>query len=216
MVEGVPVFPLSILLPMGFLGIILASIWVRIICWWMDRQGFAISISRYWWSIPLCALGVVALFVSVTGGEILGGLLLLYFLIFLSITDLCCYWVPDLFTYSGIVLFGILRFFVHVDPFSHYFIAAIVAGSTTTLLALSGSMGWGDVKLSIALGWMVGVEGFFLALLLAVYGTLWFFVLRIWMGKPWHPLRPFPFVPSLSIGGFVAYFLQSGLSLTVL
>lgn len=127
----------------------------------------------------------------------------------ITVSDLTTMTIPNVFTYTGIGLFAVLRLFVR--PAGHayweYFSGFVIGGLTLFLIIwLSrGGMGGGDMKMLAMSGWVLGLPQTVLALFLSsllgsIIGGLW--LLWTHRGRK-HPL---PFAPFLSVGVLLSYF----------
>ncbi|SEN34191.1 prepilin peptidase [Lihuaxuella thermophila] len=132
-------------------------------------------------------------------------LLLFWFLIIVTLTD---YWsglIPNLFTYSGMVLFFLLRMVFHPQPFIHYLLASLSAFAGLFILGrVTGGLGGGDAKLLAMAAWVIGWPHVATAFWLAIASACLYIGWKALRRQPLRAGQPFPFGPHLALGVYVA------------
>lgn len=133
-------------------------------------------------------------------------LCLLFFLLLASLTDIWTRLIPNVYTYSGIVMLLLMYLVSQPETFPSIVIRFINYGIFFSLLArITGALGLGDVKLiamaSICLDTYMLVFAIWLASLSALL------LLGIWLlqGKKVKRKTAIPFAPHLSIGIFISF-----------
>jgi len=128
-------------------------------------------------------------------------------MIVVALSDLQYKIIPNVITYPAIILFFLLRIFIHEYPLYIYLLAAFVVSVFLFILAIlsRGGVGGGDIKLFFLIGLVLGWQNTLLALFLsatlgAVSGGI-LMLLRVVKAKQLIPYGPFIF-----IGSFIAYF----------
>ncbi|MBH8606792.1 A24 family peptidase [Thermoactinomyces sp. CICC 10521] len=138
-------------------------------------------------------------------------LVLMWLLILLSLTDLQAMVLPNLFTYSGTVLFAAVRIWVHPMPYGNYLCASALAYLCCLIISkCTGGMGMGDAKLLAMSGWVVGWPEIFLAFWLATWSALFCAVCHALLFKRRSWGDPLPFAPHLAIGVIIALLWGDG------
>lgn len=168
------------------------------------------------WQYPIVELatGLVFLVIfltmpafTITG--LLAILFLFYFsavLVFLFIFDLKHYLLPDKILLPAIVIAVIYNIFFPAAP--HFVWATIIAAGFFLLIFLVSRgkwMGFGDVKLAVLMGLLLGLPKVLSALLLAFFvGAVWGLILMVFKKKGLK--SEIPFGPFLIFGTFVSLF----------
>lgn len=132
---------------------------------------------------------------------------LMMLLVVVLISDLQYKIIPDRIIYPGIILFFLLRVFIHPLPLWDHVIGALVGGGLLLLIAIvsRGGMGGGDIKLffllGIVLGWQLTLLTLFIAVLLGtIIGGLLMIRGRVRRGEP------MAFGPYIVLAAVVTYF----------
>lgn len=176
------------------------------------------------WQYPIVEIftGLLFLFIFTNSPQdtiynILNIALLFYItasLIIIFIYDLKHYLIPDKILFPAIIItivFRVLEFFNVIKgslPISNYLWAVLIsAGFFFALFMISGGkwMGFGDVKLAILMGLLLGVNNVIVALFLAFFFGSIIGVLLIIFGKKGLKSE-IPFGPFLIMGTFLAIF----------
>jgi leader peptidase (prepilin peptidase)/N-methyltransferase len=128
-------------------------------------------------------------------------------LVVVLISDLQYKIIPDRIIIPGIILFFLMRLFIHPLPIWDYLIGAVGGGILLLLIAIvsRGGMGGGDIKLffllGVVLGWQLMLLTLFIAALLGtVIGGILLLVKRVKRGEP------IAFGPFIVVAAVVAYF----------
>jgi len=134
-------------------------------------------------------------------------------MIAVTLSDIRYHIIPDKITYPAIILFILLRLWIHPLPLWNYFFAVFLIFSILVILNVMSErifhkvgMGGGDLKLFLLIGIVLGWQNTLLALFLSsavgsILGIL-LIALRIIQRKQMIPYGPFIF-----IGTMFAYFL---------
>lgn len=122
--------------------------------------------------------------------------------------------IPDALNVAGGAIGLFLAVFGGWDLVLTHILAALVAASVVFGVRLLGyrivgapGMGWGDVKLAIALGLLVGWSAFWVLYLGAIVGAVVGLVGRI--AQKLKPMQRVPFAPFVFVGAIVGLFLIS-------
>lgn len=121
--------------------------------------------------------------------------------------------IPDPFVFA---LIGVSFATLFISPVSPYLglptWQALVAGPLVALplfllwlISRGRWMGFGDVKLMLALGWLVGMSAGFAGLILAFWIGAIVGVFVLWYTKRLKKNAELPFAPFLLIGSFIAF-----------
>jgi prepilin signal peptidase PulO-like enzyme (type II secretory pathway) len=140
------------------------------------------------------------------------GVVLIWVLLLLSLTDLWAGLIPNRFTYTGILLFATWRGFVQPQRFVQYAFAFMLTLIGMMVVSwITRGLGGGDVKLLAMSAWLIGgpqvLVAFFLATAIGTGYVGW----RWMRHRPIRPGEPFPFAPHLACGIFIAYIWGDGL-----
>lgn len=128
-------------------------------------------------------------------------------LIIATISDLRYKIIPDQITYPTIIIFFVLRFWIHFLPTWHYLLGGLIGGGLLFLLsaASKGGMGGGDIKLFTLIGLVLGWQNTILALFISsLIGSIVGFSLMI-IGKVKRK-QFIPYGPFIAMGAYIAYF----------
>ena len=135
---------------------------------------------------------------------------LMMLLVVVLISDLQYKIIPDRIIYPGIILFFLLRVFIHPLGITNYLIGATVGGGLLLLIAIisRGGMGGGDIKLFFLLGIVLGWQGTLLTLFISVLlgtvvGGLLMLSGRVRRGEP------IAFGPYIVFAAVIVYFWGS-------
>ena len=165
------------------------------------------------WQYPLIELWTALLFISITNY-----LVLIVFCIYVVITiyDFRHKIIPDALSYSALVLAIIFRFLQTSSSALDWFVGPIlfVFFALTWLISKGRAMGFGDAKLSLSIGLLLGATNGFSALVLAfVIGSVASLAYMA-MIKLFNPLfkgakkltmkSEIPFAPFLILGAWIA------------
>ncbi len=127
-------------------------------------------------------------------------------MIIVTISDLKYKIIPDKIIYPGMILFLLLRIFIHPLGFWNYIIGAFLGGGLLLLIAIisRGGIGGGDIKLFFLIGLVLGWQNTLLTLFLAAFlGTLVGGVLML-LGAIKRK-QMVPFGPFITVGAIIAY-----------
>ena len=128
------------------------------------------------------------------------------FLIIIFIYDLKHYIIPDKVLFPAIIITLIYRLFENFTSLPNFLIAAIIASGfflAIFLISQGRWMGFGDVKLAVLLGLLLGYPNIFVALFLAFFfGAIIGVILMVFEKKSLK--SEIPFGPFLIVGTFVA------------
>ncbi|HEB11965.1 MAG TPA: prepilin peptidase [Spirochaetales bacterium] len=116
--------------------------------------------------------------------------------------------IPDLFTYSGMLVILIVRLLQgYFSPW--YLIDAFVGFSLIWLFFIfsKGRIGLGDAKLSAFISIIVGVWAWALAIFFASFSGLLFILVMIKLQKM-TTKESIPFAPFLVLGGVISFLLK--------
>lgn len=131
---------------------------------------------------------------------------LLWFLLLLSLTDLWARVIPNLFTYSGILLFLFMRLLEYPQPITHYLLSFVVALGGCWLIGwVTGGLGGGDAKLLAMSAWVIGWPHVLTAFWFATFSASFYIGWRWLRGQGIGWGEPFPFGPHLSLGILAAH-----------
>lgn len=132
-------------------------------------------------------------------------LFLFWYLIILSLTDYWAGLIPNLFTFSGVILFFLLRMIFHPQPFTNYLLAFLCAlGGLLIIGRISGGLGGGDAKLLAMAAWVIGWPHVLTAFWLATASACLYIGWRALRRQPIKAGQPFPFGPHLALGIYFA------------
>jgi len=140
--------------------------------------------------------------------EVISIIFLLLILIPVTIIDIKTKRIPDVLTYSGIILIFFIKTFIESQA---VFLSLILIGSGFIPFFLiwyftKGKLGLGDAKLSAFLALVLGLRGWFLMLFLSSSIALIFAVTML-ICKRMDKQARIPYAPFLSIGAIGALFL---------
>jgi len=179
------------------------------------------------WQYPLVELatGLVFLLIFNLKFEILNQFEILKFLnlfflfyiasalIIIFVYDLKHYLIPDKVLLPAISIVFFYRLFFNFSSFSNYLLAVLVAAGFFLLIFLISKgkwMGFGDVKLAVLMGLLLGFQNVLVALFLAFFfGAIIGIILMVFGDKKLK--SEIPFAPFLIIGTFLALFYGSQL-----
>jgi leader peptidase (prepilin peptidase) / N-methyltransferase len=139
-------------------------------------------------------------------------LLITSLLIIIAVYDLKYQIIPDVFVYT----FGILTFLnlFRISDFGfriYNFVAGLIFFSFFALIWLLSkgrAMGFGDAKLALGIGWLLGLSKGIVALLLSFWtGALAGIFLLFFFKKEYNLKSRIPFGPFLVLGAIIAFFL---------
>jgi leader peptidase (prepilin peptidase)/N-methyltransferase len=143
--------------------------------------------------------------------ELLVALAFASILVSTVITDLRERIIPNSIVFTGVVLIGIFRTFIHPLPLYNYAIAFIIGGGVILAISILGSlllrkesMGGGDIKLFALIGLVVGIKLIFLSIFLAsLLGTL--YGVYLMLIRRYNRDQYIPFAPFIAAGSIMAY-----------
>lgn len=167
--------------------------------------------SYLWWPWTLVGAHSVALFVLWLG--------LLVILIALAVYDLHWMLLPDRLVWSGVLValtMLILRLQIDDDAsnllINHLLGVAVgpIFFGAIYFYSKGRWIGFGDIKLSLLMGILLGLGKTLVALIIASYSAL-LVVLPLFMLKKMNRTQPLPFGPFLILGTVVAFLLGSDL-----
>ncbi|MEN9405769.1 MAG: Prepilin peptidase [Bacillota bacterium] len=131
----------------------------------------------------------------------------LLFVILMAIGDLWVGLIPNLLTYPAFILFLTLRIFYIANNNNAFFLAALIIGIGTCLLAkYTKGLGGGDVKTIINMALILGTMKVLVALCLASLLALLFVIPSLIFNNNSKKPMQILFGPYLAIGGLYAYF----------
>jgi prepilin signal peptidase PulO-like enzyme (type II secretory pathway) len=155
--------------------------------------------------VAACAAAVISYtqadFVQATIGVVLVWVLLL-----LSLTDLWAGLIPNRFTYTAMLFFAGLRMFVQPQQFGSYAFAFVL--TLVGMMAVSWitrGLGGGDVKMLAMSAWLIGGPQVLIAFFVAITIGTGYVGWRWMRPRPLRRGEPFPFAPHLACGIFIAY-----------
>jgi len=129
-------------------------------------------------------------------------------LIVIFVYDLKHYLIPDSVLFPAIAVSFLYRLFENVFYFPHYLLAAFIASGFFLgifLLSKGKWMGFGDVKLALLLGLLLGFPNILVGLFLSFFfGAIIGLILMYFKKKGLK--SEVPFAPFLIVGTFVALF----------
>jgi leader peptidase (prepilin peptidase) / N-methyltransferase len=139
-------------------------------------------------------------------------------LIILTVSDLKYRMIPNRIIYPALVLFLLLRLFVHPLPYYHYTLGFLLGGGSLYLVswlsALRGKdgMGGGDVKLMSLMGMIMGAKLVFICLFLSALSGCVVGGLLLLTGKMKKENAYIPYGPFIAAGGLAALFFGDALA----
>lgn len=140
-------------------------------------------------------------------GELIISYIFFIILLIALLSDLKYQIIPNKLTYTGAIIFLILRLIIHDLPYWNYLLAALIGSGILLLIGIifKGGIGGGDIKLFFLVGLVLGIEKTLLALFItSVIGSLTGLIL-IAFGKI-KKTEPLPYGPFIYIGSLIAYF----------
>ncbi len=138
-------------------------------------------------------------------------------LLIITVYDLKHKIIPDIFSFIfGVLAFGGMFFFSRFDTSLLYWhipdaldllSGVLVAMPFFILWVVSGGawMGFGDVKLAVGIGWLLGISVALSALALSFWSGAIIGILLILISKKYKMKSQIPFAPYLVLGTFVAF-----------
>jgi len=133
-------------------------------------------------------------------------LIIISCLIVVFVYDLKHYLIPDKILFPAVMITLVYRSVENISSVSNFLIAAIIAAGFFLLIFLISkgrAMGFGDVKLAVLMGLLLGMPNIFLALFLAFFfGAIIGIILMVLQKKSLK--SEIPFGPFLIIGTFIA------------
>lgn len=139
-------------------------------------------------------------------------LLFLSVLLFISLTDLWFFLVPNEVIWFGTVLFMAMRVWLSPHHFKSDFIAMITVLILGWLLChLTGGMGLGDVKFLAMAVWVIGGIGVLLSFWFASALALVTVGYKRCMGQKKVFNKPIPFIPYLALGMVISLSFGEGI-----
>lgn len=116
-------------------------------------------------------------------------------------------------SFIGLFFFATTGFYPHVPGLWEFLAGPIVALPFALLWLFSGgsAMGFGDAKLAIGLGWLLGLSRVFSALMLAVWSGAIIGVLLVFFSKKYKMKSEIPFAPFLFLGILIAFMFELNL-----
>ncbi|MCX6720927.1 MAG: A24 family peptidase [Candidatus Staskawiczbacteria bacterium] len=129
-------------------------------------------------------------------------------LIIIFVYDLKHYIIPDKVLFPAIIITFVFRLVENFRDIPGFLIAAVIASGfflAIFLLSRGKAMGFGDVKLAILMGFLLGMPNIFVALFLAFFfGAIIGLILMAFQKKGLK--SEIPFGPFLIMGTFLAMF----------
>jgi len=131
-------------------------------------------------------------------------------LIFIFVYDLKHYLIPDKVLFPAIVITFIFRLFVNFNLITNFLFAVVIASGfflSIFLISRGKAMGFGDVKLAILMGLLLGLPNILVALFIAFFfGAIIGLLLMLFGRKSagWRMKSEIPFGPFLILGTFIA------------
>ncbi|MSU54431.1 MAG: prepilin peptidase [Candidatus Staskawiczbacteria bacterium] len=169
------------------------------------------------WQYPAVEMATGLLFVLIflaTPYNLISILFLLYivsFLIVIFIYDLKHYLIPDKILFPAIIISFLYQAIFHTSAMGNYLMAsAIACGFLLAIFLVSKGqwMGFGDVKLAILLGFLIGFPNILLGLFLSFFfGAILGIILMSF--KKCGLKSEIPFAPFLILGTLTAMFFGS-------
>jgi leader peptidase (prepilin peptidase)/N-methyltransferase len=141
--------------------------------------------------------------------NIIEGLISIPFLVSILYYDIKEKKIPDLFTYSGMLIILIVRLLQ--GNFSLWCLVDAVVGFSFIWLFVffsKGRIGLGDAKLSAFISIIVGVWAWALAIFFASISGLLFMLIMIKL-KQMTKKESIPFAPFLILGGVISFLLKA-------
>ncbi len=168
-----------------------------------------LKLQFYFWTDTLAFSLMLAYYVS-----------LFSLLLVIAVYDLKHKIIPDtlalifgILAFFGMFLFSNGNFYFHI-PLLNDFLAGPILASPFALLWLVSRghwMGFGDAKLSLGLGWMLGLSSGLSALVLAFWAGALLGILLLIFSKKYGAKSQIPFAPFLVIGAFLVFIFSINL-----
>lgn len=163
-----------------------------------------------------CLFGLAASIVTMQA-ELIAALFLISILIIIVQTDLTDMIIPNKVVAVGALGAMLIRLFIHPLPMLNYLIAAFAGSGALLVIGLLGNwilkketMGGGDIKLYVFIGFILGIKLTLLSLFLASLFGLIGGIAMIAAGK--YALgKVIPFGPYIAAGAIAAYLWGDGL-----
>ncbi len=118
--------------------------------------------------------------------------------------------IPDGFVFAFITFSFFGMFFLRdVSLFQDILAGIFICAPFAFMWALSGGkwMGFGDVKLSLGMGWLLGLSSGVAALLISFWlGAIIGILLMVFRGEKYRMKSQLPFGPFLVLGTYIAFF----------
>lgn len=171
------------------------------------------------WQYPLVELSTAFLFLFIYSSQFsLGDMIFLFYvvsvLIVIFVFDLQHYIIPDKVLFPAIAISFVYRLFPFtVTGISNYVLAVLLASGfflSIFLISRGTWMGFGDVKLAILLGLILGFPNILVALFLAFFLGAIVGIVIMTMGKKGLKSEV-PFAPFLITGTWLALFWGQGI-----
>lgn len=124
--------------------------------------------------------------------------------------------VPDILSiflgilgFLGLFFFKDFAFYPHLPSYLEFFAGPIIATPFAFLWLISKGtwMGLGDAKLALGLGWILGLSTVFSATVMAFWIGALYGLLLVIFSKKYKMKSELPFVPFLTLGVFLVFFL---------
>ncbi len=131
-------------------------------------------------------------------------------LIIIAIYDFRHQIIPNKFVYAFIILSLISCFVLHILCLYNFLAGLIFFGFFALLWLVSRGkcMGFGDAKLALGIGWMLGLKSGIFALLFSFWiGALVGILLVLFRKKKYNLKSAVPFGPFLALGSLIAFFI---------
>lgn len=146
-------------------------------------------------------------------------------LIVISVYDLRHKIIPDILSlifgalaFVGLFFFSDFAFHPHVPSMLQFLSGVFVASPFAFFWAISGGrwMGFGDAKLALGLGWLLGISMAFSGLVVAFWSGAIIGIALIIFNKnskagKWGMKSEIPFAPFLVVGAFLAFIFELNL-----
>lgn len=138
-------------------------------------------------------------------------------LLVISVYDFKHKIIPDslslfvgILAFVGLFLFDSFKFSLHIPNVWQFLAGPIIATPFALLWLISsgGWMGFGDAKLSIGLGWLLGLPFVFFGFVLSFWSGAILGMLLIALTKKYRIKSELPFAPFLVLGTFLAFLFE--------
>jgi len=148
-------------------------------------------------------------FIKYTALGLLNVIFLFYItssLVVIFIYDLKHYIIPDIVLFPAVIITLIFRLLTDFSSFANFLIAVLIGSGfflAIFLISKGKAMGFGDVKLAVLMGLLLGFPSILVSLFLAFFfGAIIGLILMIFKGKGLK--SEIPFGPFLILGTFIA------------